>query len=96
MFPRLSRDNLWETINDKTKHVVVAYITPWCEYCSEVDKMYRKIHKYILPSVKDFIFATIDHMANDLDMKFDSYPKILIYPKHDKKNPILYDMIRDY
>ncbi len=58
--------------------------------------MYRKIHKHLLPSVKDFTFAIIDYMANDLDIKMDSYPTILIYPKHDKKNPILYDMIRDY
>lgn len=37
MFPKLIKENLWETINDPTKHVIVAYVTPWCHYCKEVD-----------------------------------------------------------
>jgi hypothetical protein len=35
-------------------------------------------------------------MRNDLDLNISTFPTILIYPKHDKKNPIKYDMIRDY
>lgn len=96
MFPKLTRDNLMETINDTSKHVVVAYVTPWCSYCKEVYDMYKKVHKHLHAHVRDFIFATIDYMANDLDLKIENFPTILIYPKHDKKNPIVYDMIRDY
>lgn len=56
--------------------------------------MYKKVHKYLHAHVKDFVFATIDYMANDLDIPMQTFPTILIYPKYDKKNPILYDMIR--
>jgi hypothetical protein len=58
--------------------------------------MFKKVHKYLNAHVKDFIFATIDYMANDLDLGMTNFPTIYIYPKYDKKNPILYDMIRDY
>jgi thiol-disulfide isomerase/thioredoxin len=92
----LTRENLWETINDPTKHVIVAYVTPWCHYCKEVYKMYKKVHKHLHAHVRDFVFASIDYMENDLDIAISSFPTILIYPKGDKKNPILYDMIRDY
>lgn len=58
--------------------------------------MYKKVHKYLHAHIRDFVFARIDHMENDLDVPVNTFPTILIYPKHDKKNPIVYDMIRDY
>lgn len=58
--------------------------------------MYRRVHKHLHPHIRDFVFATIDYMENDLDLGIETFPTILIYPKYDKKNPILYDMIRQY
>ena len=49
--------------------------------------MYKKVHKHLHAHVKDFIFAKIDYMANDLDMEISNFPTIFIYPKNDKKNP---------
>lgn len=46
----------------------MAYVTPWCSYCKEVTQMYKKVHKYLNAHIKDYIFATIDYMANDLDL----------------------------
>lgn len=58
--------------------------------------MYGKVNKHLFGHVKDFIFARIDYMWNDLDLKISNFPTILVYPKYDKRNPIVYDMIRDY
>ena len=58
--------------------------------------MYKKVHKYLYAHERNFIFARIDCMRNDLKLSFNTYPTILIYPKDNKSKPITYDMIRDY
>lgn len=58
--------------------------------------MYKKVNKHLHGHVKDFVFARVDYMRNDLELSISNFPTILIYPKDDKKNPIKYDMVRDY
>jgi thiol:disulfide interchange protein len=93
MFPKLVKSEMDQVINDPTKHVIVAYTTPWCHYCKEVETMYKKVNKHLYKHVKDFIFARVDYMRNDLDLNITNFPTIMIYPKDNKKNPIKYDMI---
>lgn len=58
--------------------------------------MYKAIRTNLKEEVKDIIFATMHYDKNDMDFEIKSFPKIMIYKKNDKENPIEYDMIREY
>jgi len=57
MFPKIIKEEYKEVTEDPNKHVVVAFVTKWCKYCKEVEKMYKDVKKYLNSEITDFIFA---------------------------------------
>ena len=51
---------------DRSKHVVLAFTTEWCEHCKEVDKAFNDIKKEIKSD--EIVFAKVDYDKNDLDV----------------------------
>ena len=90
------RDNYEKVVNDAYKHVIIAFVTDWCEHCKEVTKMYEDVKKNLNDDVTDIVFAKANPDKNDFGFRLKNFPTIRLYKKDDKVNFIEYDMIRDY
>ena len=94
---KVVRDNYKKIVLKSKKHVFVAFTTDWCEHCKEVDTAFSDVKKNILPEEKNtVIFAKANYSKNDFDIVIKSFPTIYLFKKGNKKNPIEYDLIRDW
>lgn len=93
---KIVRENYKKIVLDSKKHVFIAFTTNWCEHCKEVDTAFAGVKTNILPSVKNVIFAKANYSLNDFDIVVKSFPTIYLFKKGNKKNPIEYELIRDW
>jgi protein disulfide isomerase len=82
-------------VMQKSKDVVVIFYAPWCRFSKEFLPMYENVSKKIMNDSKNrenIIFAKFDAFNNDnLLVKVDRLPKIVLWPAGEDKKFIVYD-----
>ena len=43
IFKTVVRDNFDRIVKDPSRHVIVSFVTDWCEHCKEIKQMYKDI-----------------------------------------------------
>ncbi len=74
---------------DESKHVLVAFVTDWCEYCEQVEEAYRNM-KVNLIDPGNLILATYNYDKNELMVPIKSFPTLYLYKIGYKDKPIEY------
>jgi len=67
IFKKVVRDNFEKVVMDPYKHVVISYVTEWCEHCKEIKKMYKDIKTNLNSNVKDIVFAKVNYDKNNIE-----------------------------
>lgn len=82
-----------EIINDPKKDVLVKYYAPWCGHCKKMAPTYLELAD-IYASDKDasekVVIAELDGTLNDVDVKIEGFPTIVLYPAGKNSEPIFY------
>jgi protein disulfide isomerase len=88
-------DTLERYVMQKSKDVIVMFYAPWCKYSKEFLPIYENVSKKITKDSnenKEIIFAKFDAFNNDnLLVKVDRLPKIVLWPSGENKKPIFYE-----
>jgi len=84
-----------DVVFDEDKDVIVFYSGESCADCKEYLKEFQGFAKLVTP-IEDLIVGQIDLERNEVkDLKFDSFPQILLYPRDKKDTPISYKGPKD-
>ena len=77
---------------DDNNDVVVRFFAPWSAHCRRLQPHWRDVAK-AFEDERGVVIAELNAHDNDFSFNDDPkrFPTILLFPAHDKKNPIPYD-----
>lgn len=87
--------NFKDVVIESSKDVLVEFYAPWCGHCKNLAPKYEELAK-IFSSNSEFsskvLIAKFDATANDVEDNLDirGFPTIMLFPAHDKGNPVEY------
>jgi hypothetical protein len=83
--------NFDQIVFDSNKDVLIQYYIDWCQGCKYLQS-FDKVGE-LMKGIDDVVVGKIDFNINDItEMHLEIYgnPTIALYPRNDKKNPIVY------
>ena len=89
----------WDAeVKDPAKDVFVAFGSPYCYPCKELDLVWDTL---AAASPEDVILAQVDGNANELDgvvrpFGYFPYPYLIFYPKGNKEGMMMYEYEAEY
>ncbi|KAG4306026.1 hypothetical protein PORY_000014 [Pneumocystis oryctolagi] len=88
-------DSFYDVVIKSKKDVLLEFYAPWCGHCKNLAPKYDSLGMLFRTNSdlnKNVIIAKIDATANDIDssLNIKGFPTIMLFPAHDKGNPIEY------
>ncbi|CAH1788515.1 unnamed protein product [Owenia fusiformis] len=77
-----------QVVKDSSTHRFVEFFAPWCGHCKKLAPIWQEVAEKYEREDK-LVFAAVDMMTNDIDVKIAGFPTLLFY-EAGSNEPISY------
>ncbi|KAI0985277.1 hypothetical protein GJ496_005311 [Pomphorhynchus laevis] len=90
----LVQSNIISVSHDPSKAVLVEFYAPWCGICQRMEPVYNLLVTHF-ENHSDVFVAKIDATLNEIpSIPIRSFPAIMLFPKDENIQPIVYGVNR--
>ncbi|KAF4655462.1 hypothetical protein FOL47_009422 [Perkinsus chesapeaki] len=83
-------DNFEDVVMNDAEDVLVNYFAPWCGHCRQLSSTYSALGDKVKHLKSTLKIVKIDATQNELPLRVDAFPTIMLYPAGRKHSPVYF------
>ncbi|KAF4749808.1 hypothetical protein FOZ63_031269 [Perkinsus olseni] len=83
-------ENFDDVVMNDAQDVLVNYFAPWCGHCRQLSGIYSALGEKVKHLKSTLRIVKVDATQNELPLRVDAFPTIMLYPAGRKQSPVYF------